>query len=179
MKKQALLFMLLVTWFGQAQKNVFSFDITTGISEDGIASLTAFNWHLNKKHTVQTSFMWNIAEDYLGKYKIPYHEYNLQFAYKNKIIRFGKYNRANIYLGGGGLIGLELINNGRKALYNGAEVRQQSKLIYGLFFTSSAEFHIANDVYLTLYCNEYLHINSDLGYFINYLGMGIRYYLLN
>ncbi|CEN52751.1 conjugal transfer protein TraO [Capnocytophaga canis] len=160
-----------------AQKKVYSFDISTGIAEDGIASSIGINWHFNKKDVMQMTFLWNIAEDYIGKYKIPYGEYTIQTGYQRKIIS-SKYNTINMYLGGGALFGLEYINHGKKNLHNGAEIRQQTQLIYGVYLSAVLECYLGSDLYLNAICSEYLHINSELGYFFNYLGIGIRYYIL-
>uniref|UniRef100_A0A171ANS3 Conjugal transfer protein n=1 Tax=Triatoma infestans TaxID=30076 RepID=A0A171ANS3_TRIIF len=80
-------------------------------------------------------------------------------------------------LGGGGIIGYEVINNGNSLLETGAIIDAKSQFIYGVFIGLEGEITLSNDFSLLIKANEYYHINSDVGQFYPYAGIGLRYFL--
>ena len=80
-------------------------------------------------------------------------------------------------VGGGGVIGYEVINNGNNTLDTGAMIDGKSRFIYGIYAGVEWEMVLGNDLSLLIKANEYYHINSDVGNFYPYAGIGLRYFL--
>lgn len=179
--KQKILFTLLLSLFylsSKAQNNITSFDFMIGYGEDGITSGFNFNFHKDRKQLWQINFFLNNAKETISKYEIPYIDATVSFSYNRRIFVNNQNNTFNVFLGAGLLGGYEYINDGNEYLPDGIKLKAQSKVIYGAVFQVQSELWLSDDVYLTFQLAENLHINSDLGNFLFYGGVGIRLYLL-
>lgn len=181
-KRMFLIFLLAFTiCVGQTKESkngVSSFDIITGYAEDGMASTINYNYHVGNKSIYQLCFTFNDAEEEILTYKFPYIDTTLSFSYNKNILSNGQFNTFNVYLGVGVLVGYEYINNGINVLSNGAELKIKSKMLYGANAQLQAELYLADNIYLTSQITENIHINSDLGKFLFYAGVGLRMYIL-
>lgn len=182
MKSNALIsivFILFSLTIGNAQNGgnyASSIGVSGGYAEDGYGIIATYNYHLNRNRYAQLSIFGAIAED-KGTFDIPYNIFTVQPGYFIKVWEERRFKRYSINLGGGGIIGFEVINNGNNELETGAIIDARSQFIYGVYAGMEGEITISNSFSILIKANEYYHINSDIGNFYPYAGIGIRYFL--
>ena len=162
--------------FSQSNNYASSVGLSGGYAEDGYGFMGTFNYHINRNRYAQLSIFASISED-KGSFNIPYNIFTVQPGYFLKIWEQKNFKRYTLNLGGGGIFGYEIINNGNRSLSNGSILDAKSQFIYGLFLGLEGEATLNNDFSLLIKANEYYHINSDVGQFYPYAGIGIRYFL--
>lgn len=178
MKNYAIYFLLFTGLFAYAQGNRYasSIGVSGGYAEDGIGFMATYNHHTNRNQYAQLSIFGSIAED-KGEYNIPYRLFTVQPGYFLKVLEQRTFKRYGLYVGGGGVFGYEVINNGSTVLNNGALIDAKSQFLYGLYLGIEGEYTLGDSISFLLKANEYYHINSDVGNFYPYVGIGIRYFL--
>jgi len=180
MKKALLIYSLFFVVFNiSAQRSgnyASSIGISGGYVEDGFGVMATYNYHLNRKNYAQLSIFTAIAED-KGTFEIPYNIFTVQPGYFIKIWEQPSFKKYSLNIGGGGVIGYEVINNGNNTLETGAIIDGKSQFIYGIYIGIEGEIILGNDFSILIKANEYYHINSDVGKFYPYLGIGMRYFL--
>lgn len=153
-----------------------SIGLSSGYAEDGFGIMATYNYHLDRSSYAQLSIFAAIAED-KGDYDIPYNIFTVQPGYFLKVWEQPNFRRYALNIGGGGVIGYEVINNGNNTLDTGAVIDGKSRFIYGIYAGVEWEMILGNDLSLLIKANEYYHINSDVGNFYPYVGIGLRYFL--
>lgn len=173
----ALLFLSASFCFGQLRGNLASsVGLSGGYVEDGYGIMGTFNFHPDRYRYFQISVLAAIAED-KGTQDIPYNIFTIQPGIYYRVFVAPRKRNFSLFLGGGGLFGYEVINNGSNELPSGALINAKSQFVYGLYVGMEAEVGISNDFSLLIKANEYYHINSDVGNFYPYAGIGLRYFL--
>lgn len=172
------LLMLFAALWGYAQTGNYasSIGLSGGYAEDGFGIMGTYNYHLNRNRYAQLSIFAAIAED-KGTFNIPYNIFTVQPGYFFKIWEQKNFKKFNLNIGGGGIFGYEVINNGSNLLDTGAIIDAKSQFIYGLFLGLEGEITLSNDFSVLIKGNEYYHVNSDVGKFYPYVGIGLRYFL--
>jgi len=153
-----------------------SIGLSGGYVEDGLGGMATFNFHPNRYKYFQVSVLAAFAQDN-GTSQIPYNIFTIQPGLFYRVYIAPKRKNFSLHLGGGGLFGYEIINNGSNELPSGAIIAGKSQFIYGVFAGAEAEVALSNDFSILIKVNEYYHINSDVGNFYPYLGAGLRYFL--
>ena len=181
MNKYILLFhsIVLMTLSVSAQHHgnyASSIGLNAGWVEDGYGIAGTYNYHTSRTQYAQLNLFVAIAED-KGTFNIPYNIFSAQLGYYSKIWEQRSFKNFALNVGGGALLGFESINNGDNTLETGAEINAESKFIYGLFVGLEGEIILGNEITVIIKANEYYHINSDIGEFYPYAGLGLRYYL--
>src|SRR6056297_3237668 len=163
--------------FSQMRGNLASsVGVSGGYVEDGYGIMGTFNFHPDRYRYFQISVLAAIAED-KGSQDIPYNIFTIQPGIYYRVFVAPRKRNFSLFLGGGGLFGYEVINNGSNELPSGALINAKSQFVYGLYVGAEAEIGISNDFSLLVKANEYYHINSDVGNFYPYAGVGLRYFL--
>lgn len=161
--------------YGQLRGNLASsVGVSGGYVEDGFGAMGTFNFHPNRYKYFQISVLAAFAED--RPTEIPYNIFTIQPGLFYRVY-ISPRQGFSLFLGGGGLFGYEVINNGSNELLSGALIDARSQFIYGGFLGAEAEFALSNDFSLLIKANEYYHANSDVGNFYPYAGVGLRYFL--
>lgn len=173
MKQITLLIFSLFAFMHLSGQNS-SASITGGYTTNGVAFMGNYNFDLNSNSYIHTSGSYGISTSKVNQYEIDYNTLFLNIGYYYNIHR-SLNRRFTISLGGGGLIGYEDINNGNEALETGAIVNADSTTIYGAFIGADTSYSISDYLSLALIIKEDYHINSDLGNFNFYSGVGLRY----
>lgn len=178
MKIKITILVVFIAALGHSQSGNYasSVGLSGGYAEDGFGIMATYNYHLNRNRYAQLSVFAAIAED-KGSFDIPYNIFTVQPGYFIKVWEQKNFKKYAINVGGGGIIGYEVINNGNSILSNGAILDARSQFIYGVFLGLEGEITLSNDFSLLLKANEYFHINSDVGQFYPYAGLGLRYFL--
>ena len=82
----------------------------------------------------------------------------------------------NVNIGAGGVFGYETVNKGEKNLSNGALITSRPGFIFGAFLGLDIDYSISDKLSLVLKANQYYHANSNLGEFVPFVGLGLKYY---
>ncbi len=172
-----LMSLIYVTFLNAQNGNyASSVGLSSGYAEDGFGIMGTYNYHLNRNRYAQMSIFAAIAED-KGTFNIPYNIFTVQPGYFFKLWEQRSFKRYALNIGGGGIIGYEVINNGNNLLENGAIIDAKSQFLYGAYVGLEGEITLSNDFSILLKANEYYHVNSDVGSYYPYGGIGLRYFL--
>ncbi|NYJ28194.1 conjugal transfer protein TraO [Allomuricauda sp. ARW1Y1] len=178
MKKLINILVILACLTGYSQEGNYasSIGVSSGYAEDGFGIMATYNYHLNRSRYAQLSVFAAVAED-KGSFAIPYNIFTVQPGYFFKVLEQRTFKSYALNIGGGAIIGYEVINNGNSLLETGAIIDADSKFIYGAYVGIEGELTLSNDFSLLVKANEYYHVNSDVGNFYPYAGIGLRYFL--
>jgi len=174
----AIILFIIFAAFGYSQNGNYasSIGLSGGYAEDGFGIMGTYNYHLNRNRYAQLSIFAAIAED-KGTFNIPYNIFTVQPGYFIKVWEQKNFKKYALNLGGGAIIGYEVINNGNSLLETGAVLEARSQFIYGAYLGLEGEISLSNDFSILLKANESYHANSDVGNFYPYAGIGLRYFL--
>lgn len=153
-----------------------SLELSGGYAQDGFAANAGFNYYLDRSSYVQGAVYLSFANNEQNGFDVPYNNFTLNVGYFKNI--YASLNR-KFYaaIGGGGVIGYEVINNGNEELEGGVLIDNTSELLYGAFVGAEIDIYLSETFSLIAKVNEYYHPSSDLGNFTFYGGAGIRYIL--
>ncbi|MEM7485720.1 MAG: conjugal transfer protein TraO [Bacteroidota bacterium] len=172
-----LLFFLAANSAAMAQNYASSVGFSAGYVEDGFGGNATFNFHPNRFSYIQIGVFASFSEEDFDGVKIPYNVFSFQPGYYRRIFLVDWRKPVGIYLGGGGIAGYEVINNGNNELPSGALITAESKFIYGGFASLEIEWQIKESFSLALKANQHYHVNSDIGNLYPFVGLSLRYYL--
>lgn len=117
---------------------------------------------------------------YLGqnrRYKedyIPIRSYMLEFGYMLKVLSDYERNFL-LYVGGGGHIGYETINDMKYLLSDGAEIIDKSKFIYGFTPEVKLEMFLSDKISIYGSYKGFFNFGSDLQLYNSVLSFGFRF----
>ncbi len=172
----AFFVLLIMPLFGQ-RGFASSMGFSAGYSEDGYSVMFNYNHHMNRYSYFNIGLLGTVAIDKeTDNYEIPYNVFTLQPGYFLRIYQSSGLKPKNIYVGLGGVGGYEIINNGSNELDNGAIINAKSQFIYGGFAAVEFDWNFSNSFALLIKASQYYHANSDVGKWVPYVGVGLRYY---
>lgn len=166
-------------YFAQAQRGfAASVGLSGGYTEDGYAALFNYNYHNGRYSYIQVGVFasFSVDKETVG-YEIPYNIFNLQPGYYYRVLQTNGFKPLSLYLGGGAVLGYEILNNGNNELPNGALIDAKSQFIYGGFAGAEADYAFSDSFSVVFKATEYYHINSEVGNWYPYFAVGLRYYI--
>lgn len=175
-----ILFMMFVIgslYSGRAQNFSPAVTLTGGWAEDGFALSMNYNYYIQRKQFIEAGLFGLFGNDTYKDQKIPYQIFAAQIGYFHSLFESGRGQAVNFAFGGGLTGGYEVINHGNNTLSSGAIITDKSQFVYGLYAGLEVDLYLNHAFSLLLKANQYYHINSDLGQFTPYVGVGLRYYL--
>lgn len=180
---------LIVLWsmfsfhlgFTQRNSHASTISASGGYVEDGYGMMATYGHYITMEDFIGISVFFSVCNDRFqdGLYTLPYYIFTVQPGYYNELLVLGHPRSPLIVRGGvGGIFGYEEINKGNVVLHNGAILNANSAFIYGAFISGELEYNLTgNDLSVLLTANEHYHINSELGHFSLYVGLGMKYYI--
>ena len=153
--------------------------VSLGVTQEGLGSILSYNYYVDKYHSdfVQGSILiTNSKYKYNSDIKIPYNEFTFNIGYFKSVFK-NRTEAFKVSVGIGAVGGYEAINNGENELTNGAVLETKSGFIYGAFIGLDTDIYLNDKFSFIVKANEYYHVNSDLGNFIPYAGIGLRIFL--
>lgn len=176
-KRKLFLGLLLMTGlsnaYSQSYKNAFA--VNLGVTQDGIGAMISHNYFIKRHDYIEASILITDSKyRYKEGSKVPYNNFTLNTGYSKNLFS-NKKNSLSANIGAGGVLGYESINND-KNLSDGSLILASSKLIYGAYVGLDIDYVLNDKLSLFLKVNEYYHANSDLGKFVPFAGLGLRYY---
>lgn len=171
-----LLFILKVTAQRQRPEES-SLGLYTGTTVNGYGALANYNYHVKRNSFIQGGLYFSFNEEKTDNTNItiPFNIFSFQLGYLQSSY-LSKLDDFKISYGAGGLLGYEVINNGKEELSTGALIVDETQFILGFFGTIELEYSLNDDWSIIGKYNQYYHINSDLGEFTPFIGIGLRFY---
>jgi len=160
----------------RAQNSSSTIGLAGGYAQDGYAITLNYNYYVNRRDYVQAAIYASFSRQTEKEIVIPYDIFTTNIGYFRQIYVSNR-ETFNINIGLGGLVGYEVINNGKNRLETGALITSKSTFIYGGFASLELEMPISNHWSFIAKYNQFYHINSDLGEFTLFAGGGFRYFL--
>lgn len=175
------LVVLFVTAIGFCQRSVISaasIDASAGYIGDGGGFTASCNYHLDKWTYFEIGIFGSSDEVRSNAgVKVPYNLYAFQLGYFQQIWEQYSFKRYAFYAGGGITVGHEILNNGDDTVLNGVNINGVSQSVYGSYLSAVGEMRFGENFLLLLKGYGYYHVNSDVGDFYTYGGVGVRYFL--
>ncbi len=175
-----MLMLLFLIGFGaiNAQTYKIGASINGGITDDGFGGIVTFDYKLGWFDYAQLGLQGYQS----SKTASTGDEIDVSLSAVNLgvfIDLIGNNNRKiALYLGGGLAAGMEQLNEGEELLPSGAFLKKAKYFIYGGFVGADLDIFIVPTLTLNIKANQYYHINSELGSFNPYAGVGIKLILL-
>lgn len=157
--------------YSQTYKNAFAFSI--GATQDGYGGMLSHNYFINDRNSISASILATDAKYKIGEDKIGYNNITLNLGFSLPLY-LTQNRKFGIVLGGGSVIGYESID--KESLSKGTLVLDKSKFIYGAYAGLSFDYLINDRTTIFFKGDQFYHANSDLGKFIPFAGIGLRYY---
>lgn len=154
-----------------------SIGMTGGAVDNGFGGNASLNFHLGRYSYIQLGIFSSFSNENVKGLKVPYKIFSAQPSYYHRIffVKSKEHPFAG-YLGGGVVLGDELINKGREELDNGAIIDAKSKFILGALISLEVEWIYKKDFSFVAKINQHYHANSDIGELYPFAGIGFRYY---
>ena len=176
MKKISLALLLLtMPTLVSAQVYSKSLSLSGGIYGDGYGAELIFTNYLNENSFTQIVLNGTAHSFQVAELSVPYFSIASSYSYFITVLSRNR-KQQSLSLGGGALVGYELINNGNTELSNIVSVVGKSKFIYGGVASVDLDIIISESFSLFVKTSQAYHINSDFGNLSNYSGVGLRYY---
>ncbi|MDY8135524.1 conjugal transfer protein TraO [Aquimarina sp. 2201CG5-10] len=167
-------FLLLSSYFLNAQSHKMAASFTGGYVQDGLGGMVTLDYKLNEFDFLQFNLQANFTNLETGNVEIPVDLYAFNGGYFFDVIR----NNSRIFalsLGGGATIGYEIINNGDDSIDGQILlIEDKSKLVFGAYVGLDADIFIIPTIAINIKANEVYHANSEIGEFSPYLGLGVK-----
>ncbi|SEC65642.1 Conjugative transposon protein TraO [Tenacibaculum sp. MAR_2009_124] len=152
--------------------------LTVGAAENGFGFSLNYNYYFERNEYLSGDILLTFSSDRVSEFniRVPYNAIYLNAGYFNQ---FYETNRELFrFSAGAGLsFGYQVINNGSKEIETGALITSDSKFIYGAFIGIDTKLFISYKYTGMLVLREFYHINSDIGKFTPYIGLGVTYSL--
>ncbi|WP_075344136.1 conjugal transfer protein TraO [Tenacibaculum agarivorans] len=158
----------------QAQRS--SVGVSGGYTSNGFGAMVEYNHFWKEKNSINSSVYYSLASIDQGTETLDYNNITLNVGYYRRLINFED-GRFTNEIGGGGVIGYEILNDGKEELDTGAVIEGESQVIYGAYIGTNFNYFISDFFTVSLVANQFYHVNSDLGNYATYVGLGIKYYV--
>lgn len=171
-----MLVLLTVILFSYATAQNAAVGLTAGYTGNGIGIDANYNHHLTQESKIQAGVFFSSFTDGFRGEKMTH---TIATVNGNYTYTAWSNPRRTLLLGiGAGVVfGFEQVNDGNQELSSGALIIDESQFIYGLNGSVDAEITLATNWSVVAQFTEYYHINSELGNFMPYAGVGLRYFL--
>lgn len=160
--------------YSQTYKNAFG--VSIGATQDGYGVMLSHNYFINDRNSISASILATDAKYKIGEDKIGYNNITLNLGYSVPLY-LTQNRKFGIVFGSGVVLGYEIVNDNKDLnLSDGSLILDESKFIYGAYLGLDFDYLINDRTTLFIKVNEYYHANSDLGKFVPFAGIGLRYY---
>lgn len=160
----------------QAQSESQTLDVIVGYSQSGIGVNVNYNSFIDRDKFIQTGLYFSSGNIKVDDIAVPYDTFTFNAGFFQDIFS-SRVSSLKCGIGGGGLLGSEIVNKGENELPNGIQLADRSKIIYGAYLSAEVELYLSNDFSFIAKANQYYHVNSDLGKLTPFFGGGLRYFI--
>lgn len=173
-----LLGLIMLIYLPSQAQNIKSISTNFGYTDDGLATLV--NFSLIDSRSQSYFYEAGIYSGYLKENKSDYNVkvnlHSLNLGYFKKIDLLSTISGIiETYVGLGGVLGIENINNGNKSLLDGALIKSKDGFIYGGFGALETEIYLSDKFYLLSRYTYFHHANSEVGKSKFIASVGLKY----
>ncbi|MBQ4821930.1 conjugal transfer protein TraO [Aquimarina sp. MMG016] len=154
-----------------AQSHKTDLSLTGGIVQDGFGVVATLDYKVNDFDFLQFNVQASFSNLEVQDVDVPVNLYAFNPGFFFDVIRNNSRKFA-LSLGAGATLGYEVINNGDDKLDNGQLLLIDSKFVYGAYAGIDADIFIIPTFTINIKINEMYHVNSDIGEFSPYIGVG-------
>ncbi len=170
---------MLVPYIGIAQSYEHTITGSGGLFGQGYGGEFSVNYNISETSFIQGAFFVSIDTYQEGNQEtidIPYSNYNAVVSYFTTL--WSTPRRFYVLSGGlGPVIGYESINNGNQEISDVVSIEGgESKVLFGAAGSLEFDMLISEQYSLIFRTTQFYHLNSEIGNFTNFSGLGIRYY---
>ncbi len=168
----ALFLLTSIQFYGQSHKIALS--ITGGYVQGGFGGMATLDYKVNEFDYLQFNIQTNFTKLENSGIDIPVNLYAFNGGFFFDLLRNN--NRAfAISIGAGPTVGYEIINNGDEILENNQILNiDTSKVVFGAYAGIDVDIFLIPTIAINIKANEVYHINSDIGEFTPYFGLGVK-----
>ncbi|SDE23023.1 Conjugative transposon protein TraO [Pricia antarctica] len=176
MKPQAyFLILFLFPVLAQSQSYSNTVSVNAGIFGEGYGGEITYNTNLSQITFTQIGLDVSMATFNFEKTSVPYSSFTVSYSYFLTVYSRNR-KMQSLSIGGGGIAGYELVNNGNGDISNIVSLDGNSKFIYGGMATIDLDIIVSEHISFVVKSSQFYHVNSDFGKFTNFSGVGLRYY---
>ncbi|MDH7445905.1 conjugal transfer protein TraO [Aquimarina sp. 2201CG14-23] len=173
-KSLLIAFILFSSISMYAQSHKIALSLTGGYVDGGFGGMTTLDYKVNKFDFLQFNIQANFTNLEYEDIKIPVDLYGFNAGFFFDLLRNNNRKFA-LSIGAGGTIGYETINNGDEVLENNQVLDiETSSVVFGAYAGIEADIFLIPTVAINIRANEIYHINSEIGEFTPYFGLGIK-----
>ncbi|MBQ4821932.1 conjugal transfer protein TraO [Aquimarina sp. MMG016] len=166
--------LFFVSLISYSQSHKIAASLTGGIVQDGFSGMATLDYKVNEFDYLQLNLQASFSEIELENIDVPVDLYSFNGGFFFDILRNNSRTFA-LSIGAGGTIGYETINGGDEVLENNSLLTiDTGKIVYGAYAGIDADIFLNSTLALNIKANEIYHINSDVGEFTPYVGLGAK-----
>ncbi|GAA3521759.1 hypothetical protein GCM10022393_40220 [Aquimarina addita] len=167
----------LISISAEAQSHKLAFSLTGGYVQGGFGGMATLDYKVNEFDYLQLNFQSNFTNLDYEDIEVPVRLYSFNAGFFFDVLRNNKRTFA-LAVGGGATAGSEIVNGGDDILENNevlnTELIEPSKIVFGFYAGLDADIYLIPTIALTIKINETYHLNSDVGEFTPYMGLGVK-----
>ncbi|WP_170837141.1 conjugal transfer protein TraO [Aquimarina amphilecti] len=157
-----------------AQSHKVAFSINGGIVQNGFGGMITGDYKVNDFDYLQFNLQGSFATLEQNNIDIPVNTYSFNTGFFFDILRNNSRTFA-LSLGAGGTVGYEIINEDDSSIENNQILTIETKnIVYGAYAGIDADIFLSPVITLNIKLNEIYHINSEIGEFTPYAGLGVK-----
>ena len=180
MKKKLNILTILLALPLSVMAQVSSIGLSAGYATDGVGILAQYNQFLGyeSKSKLHGGLSYSVAWSKTGEFSIPYDDTILHLGYSHVVFSDKRDKEYFGSIGGGGLVGREVINNGNKEINSGSFINgEPGSTIYGAYISADFSYLITDNLALSIVINQSYIENSKVRNLLFYAGIGTKYYI--
>lgn len=178
MKNTLFIIILLFSFPFCSIGQVSAIGLTGGYVDDGFGLLAQYNHFLGRDSNskLHAEFFYGKGWTKVGGISVPYDDSIVYIGYHQVVLRERRNKTYYASVGGGGLIGREVINNGAEQITSGSFVDgEPSNTVYGAYIGADFSYLLTDNLALSLVLKHTYLDNSLLHDFFFYAGIGTSY----
>ncbi len=157
-----------------AQSHKMALSLTGGYVDSGFGSMITLDYKVNEFDYLQLNVQANFTNLEYQDIDIPANLYAFNAGFFFDVLRNNKRTFA-LSLGAGATIGYEVINEGDQLLENNQVLDiETNKMVFGAYAGLDADIFLIPTVAINIKAQEIYHVNSEIGEFSPYFGLGIK-----
>ena len=170
-----VLFLILQNFASFAQSYEHTVTGTGGLFGQGYGGVFSVNYNMSEVSFVQGAVFVSV-DTYQEAIDVPYTSYNVVASYFTTL--WSTPRRFYVLSGGLGPVGgYESINNGKKDISETLFIEGgDSKVVFGAAASLEFDVLVSEQYSLIFRSTQFYHVNSTIGNFTNFSGVGVRYY---
>jgi len=173
-KSLLIVFILFSSISMYSQSHKIALSLTGGYVDGGFGAMATVDYKVNEFDYLQFNVQTNFTKLEYEDIKIPVDLYAFNAGFFFDVLRNNKRTFA-LALGAGGTVGYETVNNGDETLENNLLLNiETSSVVFGAYAGLDADIFLIPTIAINIKAQEIYHVNSEIGEFTPYFGLGVK-----